>query len=172
MYFLFNSSEVSLLSINISTFVFCVYWYVHSFKVTGRPNLNALPSMYHIFFDIYVSMDRVIQQDITVQIRPFCAQLYIFINVTSANDHGVICRFTFFPCSFFNFTLHSFLSTFTCILLRSYIRSRSTSDRNPDGVVDYVHAPAGGVLSLIPLTPLDSTCTIEKESVLRARNSM
>ena len=44
--------------------------------------------------------------------------------------------------------------------------------RNPDGVADYVHAPAGLVTSLILLTSFDSPSTIVKESVIFARGSV
>ena len=62
----------------------------------------------------------------------------------------------------------------TGILLSTvvFIWPRSTISRNPDGVADCVHAPAGSVTSSIPLTSFDSPCAIVKESVLCACNSM
>ena len=47
----------------------------------------------------------------------------------------------------------------------------SITSKNPDGVADYAHASAGWILSSIPLTSLDSQCTMKEESVLRAHDS-
>ena len=62
-------------------------------------------------------------------------------------------------------------TTLTGIFLGPYIRPQSIICKNPNGVANYVHVPAGLVTSSILLTSFGSPCAILSEgtSILRSR---